>query len=78
MRSGLNQVIRFDDGPTNDSTYATTSQGLNLNGDPCLLEIRVMGFCLCNAKTTFARLLTNILDPCIHLFVIVYLDDICI
>ena len=37
-----------------------------------------MGFGLCNALTTFTRLMTRVLDPFIHLFVIVYLDDICI
>jgi hypothetical protein len=37
-----------------------------------------MGFGLCNAPTTFTRLMTHILDPFIHQFVIVYLNDICI
>jgi len=37
-----------------------------------------MGFGLCNAPATFSRLMTHVLDPCIHVFVIVYLDDICI
>jgi hypothetical protein len=37
-----------------------------------------MGFGLCNAPSTCTRLMTRVLDPYIHLFVIVYLDDICI
>jgi hypothetical protein len=57
---------------------ATTFQGLTPNGAPCLLEILVMGFGLCNAPTTFTRLVTHVSSPYIHLFVIVYLDDICI
>ena len=67
-----------DDGPTNDSIVATIFQGLTLNGAPCLFEMLVLGFGLCNAPTTFTRLVTHVLDPFIHLFVIVYLDDICI
>jgi hypothetical protein len=68
----------FDDGPTDDSIAATTVQGLTPNGAPCLLEMLVIGFGLCNALATFTRLITHVLDPFIHLFVIVYLDDICI
>ena len=67
-----------DDSPTDDSIVATPFQGLNPNGAPCLLEMSVIGFGLCNAPATFSRLMTHALDPFIHLFVIVYLDDICI
>ena len=67
-----------DDGPTDESIAATTFQGLTPNGAPCLMEILVMGFGLCNAPATITRLMTYVLDPCIHLFVIAYLDDICI
>jgi len=37
-----------------------------------------MGFGFCDASATFTRLMTHVLDSFIHLFVIVYLDDICI
>ena len=37
-----------------------------------------MGVGLCNAPATFTRLMTHVLDPFKHQFVIVYLDDICI
>jgi hypothetical protein len=37
-----------------------------------------MGLGLCNAPANFTRLMTYVLDPFIHQFVIVYLDDICI
>ncbi len=67
-----------DDGPSDDSIAATILQGLTPKGAPCLLEMLVMGFGLCNAPVTFTRLMTHVLDPYIHLFVIVYLDDICI
>ncbi len=33
---------------------------------------------LCNGSPTFTRFMTHVLDPFIHSFVIVYLDDICI
>jgi len=68
----------FDDGPTDKSNVVTRFQGLAPNGGPCLLEMSVTGIGLCNAPTTFTRLLTHVLDPFIYLFVIVYLDDICI
>ena len=35
-----------------------------------------MGFGLCNAPTTFTNLMTHVRKPCIHMFVIVYLDTI--
>jgi hypothetical protein len=78
LRSAYNQVRMSDDGPSDDSIAATTFQGLTPNGSPCLLEMLVMGFGLCNAPATFTRLMTHVLDPFIHKFVIVYLDDICI
>ena len=38
-----------------------------------------MGFGLCNALSTFVRLMTHVLDPfIIHQLFIKYLDDICI
>ena len=68
-----------NDGPTDDSIYATTFQGLTPSGAPCLLKMMVLRFGLCNAPTTFTRLMKHVLDPFIHLlFVIVYLDTICI
>ena len=63
LRSAYNQVRMFDDGLTDDSIAATTFQGLTPNGAPCLLEMSVMGFGLCNAPTTFIRLMTHVLDP---------------
>ena len=78
LRSAYDQVRMLDDGPTDDSIAATIFQGLAPNGAPCLLEILVMGFGLCNPLATFTCLVTHVLDPFIHLFVIVYLDDTCI
>ena len=77
LRSEYNQVRMSDDGPTDNSIAATTFQGLTHNGAPCLLEMLVMGFNLCNAPATFSRLMTHVLDRFIQLHVIVYLDDIC-
>jgi len=76
LRSAYNQVSVSDDGPTDDLIVATTFQGLAPSGALCLLEMLVMGFGLCNAPSTFTRLMTHILDPFIHLFVIVYRDEI--
>ncbi len=78
LRSAYNHVRMLNNGPSNDSIYATTFQGLTPKGSPCLLEMLVMGFGLCNAPATFTRLMKHVLDPFIQKFVIVYLDDICI
>ena len=78
LRSAYNQVKMFDDGPTADSIAAITFQVLTSYVAPCLLKMLVMGFGLSNAPTTFTRLMTHVLDPLIHLFVKVYLDDTCI
>jgi len=67
-----------DNKPTDDSIDATTFQGLTPSGAPCLLELLLMEFGLCIGPSAFTRLMTHGLDPFIHLFVIVYLDDICI
>ena len=37
-----------------------------------------MAFGLCNTRATFKRLMRHLLDPLIQLFVIAYLDDICL
>ena len=50
LRSAYNQVRMSDDGPSDDSNGATTFQGLTPNGSPCLFEMLVMGFGLCNAQ----------------------------
>jgi hypothetical protein len=78
LRSAYNQVKMSKDGSLDDSNAATTFQGLTTYGSPCLLEMLVMGFGLCNALATFSRLMTHVLDPFIHQVVIVYFDDICI
>jgi hypothetical protein len=62
LRSTYNQVKISDDGPSDDSIVATTFQGLTFYGSPCLLEMLVMGFGLCNAPATFTRLMTHVLD----------------
>ena len=67
-----------DDDPSDDSSVATSFQVFTPNGSPCLLEMLVMGFCLCSAQATFTRLMPHVFDPFIYHFVIVYLDDICI
>ena len=66
LRSAYNQVIMSDDGPSDDSIVATLFQGLTSNGSPCLLQMRIMGFDLCNAPATFTRLMTHVVDPFIH------------
>ena len=73
LRSAYNQVKMSDDGPSDDSIVATTLQGLTPNESPCLLEMLYMGFGLCNATSTFMRLMTHVFDPFIHQFVIVLL-----
>jgi hypothetical protein len=67
-----------NDGPTDDSIVLTTFQGLTFNGAPCLLAMLVMGFGFRDAPSTFTRLVTHVHGPFIRLFVVVYLDDICI
>ncbi len=47
LRSAYNKVKMSDDGPSDDSIAAF--KGLVPNGSPCLLEMIVMGFGLCNA-----------------------------
>jgi hypothetical protein len=77
LKSAYNKARMSDDGPTDDSIIATTFQRLTPNGAPYLLEMLAMGFGFYNALATFTRLVTHVLDPFIHLFVIVYLDDTC-
>ncbi len=78
LRSAYIQVKTLDDGRTDESIDATTFQGLIPSGAPCLLEMLVMRFGLCNAPATCTRLMIHVLDPFIHVFVIVYLNGICI
>jgi hypothetical protein len=78
LRLAYNQARMSDDGPTYDSIVTITFKGLTPNGAPCLLEIFVMVFGLCNALATLTRLMTRVLEQFIHLFVVVHLDDICI
>ena len=78
LRSAYNQVRIYNDGPTDDLNAAKTFQGLTPSGVPCLLEMLVMGFGLYNTPTNFTCLMAHVLDPFIHLFVIVHLDDTCI
>ena len=76
LRSAYNQVRMCDDGPKEGSIATTALQGLAPNGASCLLEMLVIQFGLCSTPTTFTPLMTHVLDPIIHIFVIVYLDDI--
>jgi len=78
LRSAYNQVKMFDNGLTDDLIAATSFHVPYPSGAPCSLEMMVMGFGLCNAPAIFARLMPHVLDPFIHLFVIAYLDEICI
>jgi hypothetical protein len=78
LRSVYNQVRMSDDDPQDDSIAAIAFQGLTPNGALCLLEMLVMGFDLCNALSTFSRLMNHVFEPFINKFVILYLDDICI
>jgi hypothetical protein len=43
-----------------------------------LMEWVAMQFGLCNAPTTFQRMMNDILRDFLHKFVTVYLDDVCI
>jgi hypothetical protein len=77
LQSAYNQVTMSDDGSSDESIDATTFQGLNPNGSPCLLELFVMGFGLSQAPATFTRLMPHVLDHLIHQIIIVYLVNIC-
>ncbi len=64
-----------DDGPTNNSTTATNFQGLIIpNVASCLLDM--LGMELVYALP--GLFMTDVRNPCIHSFTVVYLDDICI
>jgi hypothetical protein len=62
LRSAYNQVRMSNNGPADNSIATTTFQGLTPSGAPYLLEMLAMGFRSCKAPTTFARLLTHVLN----------------
>ena len=47
-------------------------------GPDGLYEFVVTSYGLTNAPATFQRLMSHVLAPVLHKFVIVYLDDICV